>query len=76
MLYVVSGCVCVVTTQTFYTILAFNYENVQRSGKSRNVIIFYNKKTLANVVEKVCRFLFKISIFISKKSLQIYFFAY
>ena len=70
MLYVVSGCVCVVTTQTFYTILAFNYENVQRSGKSRNVIIFYNnKKTLANVVEKVCRFLFKISIFISKKSL-------
>ena len=72
MLYVVSGCVCVVTTQTFYTILAFNYENVQCSGKSRNVIIFYNKKkTLANVVEKVCRFLFKISIFISKKSLQI-----
>ena len=44
MLYVVSGCVCFVTTQTFYTILAFNYENVQRSGKSRNVIIFYNKK--------------------------------
>ena len=44
MLYVVSGCVCVVTTQTFYTILAFNYENVQRSGKSRNVIIFHNKK--------------------------------
>ena len=73
MLYVVSGCVCVVTTQTFYTILAFNYENVQRSGKSRNVIIFYNnkKKTLANVVEKVCTFLFKITIFISKKSLQI-----
>ena len=69
MLYVVSGCVCFVTTQTFYTILAFNYENVQRSGKSRNVIIFYNKKTLANVVEKVCRFLSKISIFISKKSL-------
>ena len=44
MLYVVSGCVCVVTTQTFYTLLAFNYENVQRSGKSRNVIIFYNNK--------------------------------
>ena len=48
MLNVVSGCVCVVTTQTFYTILAFNYENVQRSGKSRNVIIFYNNKLKVN----------------------------
>ena len=70
MLYVVSGCVCVVTTQTFYTILAFNYENVQHVLVNQEMLLlFTTKKPLANAVEKVCRLLFKVSIFISKKSL-------